>query len=178
MKPGSGDGFLVWDKNGNGIIDDNTEMMSEFDANGNKVFQNGFEKLAYYFDKDNDGVVKGAELSQLKVWVDIDGDAKTDKGELQELSKHGITEIVVPSKGKMVSSYTTEELVQQKKTQESSGAKISAADLDPKELPSDYNYHRYFYLMKIQPFQSQIVKTSLRRTTDTCFVSLQRLSWV
>ena len=29
MKPGSGDGFLVWDKNGNGIIDDNTEMMSE-----------------------------------------------------------------------------------------------------------------------------------------------------
>ena len=40
----------------------------------------------------------------------------------------------------MVSSYTTEELVQQKKTQESSGAKISAADLDPKELPSDYNY--------------------------------------
>ena len=43
MKPGSGDGFLVWDKNGNGIIDDNTEMMSEFDVNGNKVFQNGFE---------------------------------------------------------------------------------------------------------------------------------------
>ena len=41
---------MVWDKNGNGIIDDNTEMMSEFDANGNKVFQNGFEKLAYYFD--------------------------------------------------------------------------------------------------------------------------------
>ena len=34
---------LVWDKNGNGIIDDNTEMMSEFDENGNKRFQNGFE---------------------------------------------------------------------------------------------------------------------------------------
>ena len=45
MKPGSGDGFLVWDKNGNGIIDDNTEMMSEFDANGNKVFQNGLKNL-------------------------------------------------------------------------------------------------------------------------------------
>ena len=37
MKPGSGDGFLVWDKNGNGIIDDNTEMMSEFDEHGNKL---------------------------------------------------------------------------------------------------------------------------------------------
>ena len=39
MKKGSGDGFLVWDKNGNGIIDDNTEMMSEFDEHGNKKFQ-------------------------------------------------------------------------------------------------------------------------------------------
>ena len=98
MKPGSGDGFLVWDKNGNGIIDDNTEMMSEFDEHGNKKFQNGFEKLAYYFDTDKNGVVKGEELKKLKVWVDIDGDGQTDKGELQELSKHGITEIVIPKK--------------------------------------------------------------------------------
>ena len=45
MKPGSGDGFLVWDKNGNGIIDDNTEMMSEFDEHGNKKFQNGLKNL-------------------------------------------------------------------------------------------------------------------------------------
>ena len=64
MKKGSGDGFLVWDKNGNGIIDDNTEMMSEFDEHGNKKFQNGFEKLAYYFDTDKNGVVKGEELQE------------------------------------------------------------------------------------------------------------------
>ena len=38
---GTGDGFLVWDINGNGKIDSNTEMMSEFDAEGNKVFENG-----------------------------------------------------------------------------------------------------------------------------------------
>ena len=82
---GTGDGFLVWDHNGNGIIDDNTEMMSEFDVEGNKVFQNGFEKLAHYFDKDEDGIIQGAELSELKFWVD-DGDAQTEKGELQELS--------------------------------------------------------------------------------------------
>ena len=55
IKPGSGDGFLVWDHNGNGIIDDNTEMMSEFDTSGNKAFANGFEKLRHYFDKDGDG---------------------------------------------------------------------------------------------------------------------------
>ena len=29
LQKGTGDGFLVWDHNGNGVIDDNTEMMSE-----------------------------------------------------------------------------------------------------------------------------------------------------
>ena len=41
-------------------------MMSEFDEHGNKRFQNGFEKLAFYFDLDNSGVVKGEELKKLK----------------------------------------------------------------------------------------------------------------
>ena len=61
---GTGDGLLVWDKNGDGIINDNTEMMSEFDVNGNKKFQNGFEKLAFFFDLDDDGVIKGEELKE------------------------------------------------------------------------------------------------------------------
>ena len=60
------------------------------------------------FDTDKNGVVKGEELKKLKVWVDIDGDGQTDKGELQELSKHGITEIVIPGKGKMESTSTRE----------------------------------------------------------------------
>ena len=76
---GTGDGLLVWDKNGNGIIDDNTEMMSEFDVDGNKRFQNGFEKLAFYFDIDKSGIISGNELKPLKVWVD-DGDGKTEAG--------------------------------------------------------------------------------------------------
>ena len=76
---GKGDGFLVWDINGNGIIDDNTEMMSEFDKDGNAAFANGFEKLAHYFDKDNNGIIEGAELKGLMFWVD-DGDAVTEAG--------------------------------------------------------------------------------------------------
>jgi len=102
---GTGDGFLVWDHNGNGIIDDNTEMMSEFDAQGNKVFENGFEKLAHYFDANEDGVIEGAELKELKFWVD-DGDAKTEKGELRELSEFGIQRITIPKKGELTSTTT------------------------------------------------------------------------
>ena len=52
LKGGSGDGFLVWDHNKDGIISDNTELMSEFDKSGNAAFANGYEKLAHYFDKD------------------------------------------------------------------------------------------------------------------------------
>jgi hypothetical protein len=102
---GTGDGFLVWDINGNGKIDSNTEMMSEFDAEGNKVFENGFEKLQHYFDKDNNGVIEGAELSELKFWVD-DGDAKTEEGELRELSEFGIQKITIPKKGELTSTTT------------------------------------------------------------------------
>jgi hypothetical protein len=102
---GTGDGFLVWDINNNGKIDSNTEMMSEFDVDGNKVFENGFEKLAHYFDKDENGIISGSELDELKFWVD-DGDAKTEKGELRELSEFGIRKITIPQKGELESTTT------------------------------------------------------------------------
>ena len=71
---GNGDGMLVWDHNGNGIIDDNTEMMSEYSVEGKAVFANGFEKLAHYFDIDKNGVITAQEFKGLRLWVD-DGDA-------------------------------------------------------------------------------------------------------
>ena len=78
-------------------------MMSEFDTSGNKAFANGFEKLRHYFDKDGDGVVKGSETSELKFWVDDNGDAVTDAGELKSLSEYGISEIRIPQEGELTS---------------------------------------------------------------------------
>ena len=82
-------------------------MMSEFDASGNKVFQDGFEKaLTHYFDHDNNGVIEeGKELEDLKFWVD-DGDAKTEDGELRELSEFGIQRITIPKRGDLESTTT------------------------------------------------------------------------
>lgn len=102
---GTGDGFLVWDQNGNGRIDSNSEMMSEFDINGNKVFENGFEKLSHYFDEDENGIIEGAELDELKFWVD-NGDAKTQEGELRDLEDFGIRKITIPKKGVLTSTTT------------------------------------------------------------------------
>ena len=109
---GNGDGMLVWDHNGNGIIDDNTEMMSEYNVEGKAVFANGFEKLAHYFDIDKNGVITAQEFKGLRLWVD-DGDAVTEAGELQTLPEHGITEIKVPTDhSDFVGDYTKEEMVE------------------------------------------------------------------
>ena len=51
------------------------------------------------------GVIEGAELSELKFWVD-DGDAKTEEGELRELSEFGIQKIAIPKKGELTSTTT------------------------------------------------------------------------
>ena len=134
MKAGSGDGFLVWDKNNNGLIDDNTEMMSEFDKDGKKAFANGFAKLAFYFDKDNSGIVEGEELNGLKFWVDFDGDGNTDSGELQELSKYGITQIVIPGHESLDSSAKAHlDTAHQKKTTVG-GMSMGKGDITPSEL--------------------------------------------
>jgi hypothetical protein len=106
LKKGTNDGFLVWDHNGNGMIDDNTEMMSEFDREGNEVFANGYEKLRHYFDKDNDGIIQGQELHGLMFWVDSNADAQTDSGEIKTLDQYGITHIQIPEEGELTSSST------------------------------------------------------------------------
>ena len=78
LKGGSGDGFLVWNHNKDGLITDNTELMSEYDKSGQVAFANGYEKLGHYFDRDKGGIIDGAELSELNFWVD-DGDAVTEE---------------------------------------------------------------------------------------------------
>lgn len=93
---GKGDGFLVDDSDGgasraaagNGEIDGKRLFGDE----GGK-YANGYDKLKK-FDRDADGVLEGAELSGLKMWVD-NGDARVGGGELKSLADLGITRISV-----------------------------------------------------------------------------------
>lgn len=85
------DGLLVMDLDGNGQIDDITEVFSSrFDLGGS----NGFGALAG-LDKNFDGVVdiSDAAFADLRVWRDMDQDGKTDAGELFSLSDLGIKSI-------------------------------------------------------------------------------------
>lgn len=83
------DGFLVLDANGNGRIDDVSEMFGG-------VGVSGFEELAT-LDSDGDGKITMADAlwSELQVWQDYDRDGVTDAGELKTLDELGIVSLDV-----------------------------------------------------------------------------------
>jgi Ca2+-binding RTX toxin-like protein len=79
------DGFLAVDANGNGQIDDRSELF------GGGVGE-GFAALAT-FDSNGDGVVNASDslFGSLSIWQDANEDGLTDNGELKSLSAYGIS---------------------------------------------------------------------------------------
>jgi hypothetical protein len=86
------DGFLVLDGNGNGRVDDISELF------GNRA-EGGFAELAGYdlsaSGGNGDGLISAGDAiwSALQVWQDRDGDGLTDSGELGGLDAKGIVSI-------------------------------------------------------------------------------------
>ena len=107
---GAHDGLLALDRNGNGTIDDVSELFggpragggTDLDGDGIVSFdermQSGFEALGSE-DSNGDGVIDASDavFSDLRVWVDADGDAVTDAGELKTLDEVGIASISLAS---------------------------------------------------------------------------------
>jgi Ca2+-binding RTX toxin-like protein len=82
-----GDGILVRDIDGNGLIESLPELLATQTQN---VFQ-----VLKTFDTNNDNKINANDSvwTSLKVWVDSDSDGITDVGELKTLSSLGLTEI-------------------------------------------------------------------------------------
>ncbi len=78
--------MLVYDRNGNGVIDNGNEVFG--DQNG---AANGFAELAKY-DSNGDGKIDILDpvFKALKLYRDLNGDGKITKNELQSLSEMGI----------------------------------------------------------------------------------------
>jgi len=102
---GADDGMLVWDRNGNGLIDSGRELFGDETvlANGTKA-AHGFAALseldvgstvdgATVGAGDNVFDAKDAQFSNLRIWRDLNQDGVSQANELQTLAQTGITSI-------------------------------------------------------------------------------------
>ena len=89
------DGLLVLDRNGNGRIDNGTELFGDATKlNTGETAKDGFAALAD-LDSNGDGVVTAADdqFANLQVWVDSNQDGQTQAGELLGLGAVGVVSL-------------------------------------------------------------------------------------
>jgi Ca2+-binding RTX toxin-like protein len=89
------DAFLAIDKNGNGLIDDGSELFGDKTKLSNgKYAKNGFEALKEY-DTNGDGQIDAndADFANLMVWQDANGNGVSEDGELISLAAAGVVSI-------------------------------------------------------------------------------------
>ncbi|WP_298043567.1 calcium-binding protein, partial [uncultured Campylobacter sp.] len=93
------DGILAYDRNGNGKIDDGSELFGNFtqikDKEGNqRLAKDGYEALKE-FDSNNDGLIdnKDDNFKDLKIWQDANSNGISDEGELKSLDELGIASL-------------------------------------------------------------------------------------
>src|SRR5713101_100901 len=94
---GKDDGLLVWDRNGDGQINNGRELFGNATllADGS-LAQNGFQALAE-LDSNGDGVIDAndAVFANIKIWKDINGDGFSSADELLSLADAGVQSISV-----------------------------------------------------------------------------------
>ncbi|MEM8994783.1 MAG: hypothetical protein AAGF23_08330 [Acidobacteriota bacterium] len=99
---GSRDGFLCWDRNDNGRIDDGKELF----GNSTPLVDDSIAPFGYLalseldsraFGGDMDGFItpQDAIYPELCVWIDTDHDGESDPLEIHDLAEIGITHLGV-----------------------------------------------------------------------------------
>ena len=92
------DAFLAIDRNGNGVIDNGSELFGDttFINGEDKYAEDGFAALQQY-DENGDGVINNEDrvFGDLKLWVDKNGNGISESSELSTLADNNISSISV-----------------------------------------------------------------------------------
>ena len=90
LKPAAA--FLVWDPESRGMITSARQLFGSYTF---EIFRrDGFGALAA-LDDNGDGQLTGDELRGIRVWIDADGDGRSEPSEVHDLCEFGITSIAV-----------------------------------------------------------------------------------
>jgi hypothetical protein len=99
VRSGGDEGFLALDRNGDGVVDDGSEL---FGVGTPMILEgrsapNGFVGLAQYDSRqlggNDDGLITEADAiwPQLRIWVDANADGVATYSEMRTLKSYGIT---------------------------------------------------------------------------------------